>query len=334
MAINIRRREFIATLGSALVALRLAARAQPGDRVRRIGVLMGAPENDPGGKAYFSAFTQALADLGWTEGRNMRIDLRLAGGDINRIRALAQELVGLQPEVILAFGGAPALRAILQETRTIPIVFTAVSDPIGQGFVESLARPGGNATGFTLYESSLGKKWIELLTRIAPRVRRIALVFNPQTSSAALYLPSIEAAAMSFTVQLVKTPIRDSAELEGAITALGREPGNGLMFVPDNFISAHRELITGLANRYGLPAVYPGRFQTADGGLLSYGVDLLEMNRGAAGYVDRILKGAHVADLPVQQPTKFELVINLKTAKALGLTVPDTLLALADEVIE
>ena len=327
------RRQFIRLLGGA-AALPVAARAQQSDPVRRIGVLDAGARSDPQSQGQVSAFEGTLRTLGWADGRNARIDRRWADGEFDRMQASAKELVALQAEVILAFGGAPALRAILQETRTIPIVFTAVSDPVGQGFVESLARPGGNATGFTLYESSLGKKWIELLTRIAPRVRRIALVFNPQTSSAALYLPSIEAAAMSFTVQLVKTPIRDSAELEGAITALGREPGNGLMFVPDNFISAHRELITGLANRYGLPAVYPGRFQTADGGLLSYGVDLLEMNRGAAGYVDRILKGANVADLPVQQPTKFELVINLETAKALGLTVPDTLLALADEVIE
>jgi putative ABC transport system substrate-binding protein len=328
-----RRREFITLLGGTAV-WPLAARAQQSDRVRRIGVLDAGARSDPEAQGQVSAFEGTLRTLGWTDGRNARIDWRWADGEFDRMQASAKELVALQAEVILAFGGAPVLRALLQETRRIPIVFTGVSDPVGQGFVESLARPGGNATGFTLYESSLGKKWIELLTRIAPRVRRIALVFNPQTSSAALYLPSIEAAAMSFAVQLVKTPIRDSAELEGAITALGREPGNGLMFVPDNFINAHRELITGLANRYGLPAVYPGRFQTSDGGLLSYGVDLLDMSRRAAGYVDRILKGANAADLPVQQPTKFELVINLKTAKALGLTVPDTLLALADEVIE
>jgi len=328
-----RRREFITLLGGTAV-WPLAARAQQSDRVRRIGVLGAGARSDPEAQGQVSAFEGTLRTLGWTDGRNARIDWRWADGEFDRMQASAKELVALQAEVILAFGGAPVLRALLQETRRIPIVFTGVSDPVGQGFVESLARPGGNATGFTLYESSLGKKWIELLTRIAPRVRRIALVFNPQTSSAALYLPSIEAAAMSFAVQLAKTPIRESAELEGAITALGREPGNGLMFVPDNFINAHRELIIGLANRYGLPAVYPGRFQTSDGALLSYGVDLLDMSRSAAGYVDRILKGANAADLPVQQPTKFELVINLKTAKALGLTVPDTLLALADEVIE
>ena len=329
-----RRRDFLTVLGGAAAAWPVVASAQQSDRVRRIGVLNPGARNDPEAQGWDSAFEGTLRTLGWTDGRNAHIDWRWADGEFDRMQASAKELVALQAEVILAFGGAPVLRALLQETRTIPIVFTGVSDPVGQGFVESLARPGGNATGFTLYESSLGKKWIELLTRIAPRVRRIALVFNPQTSSAALYLPSIEAAAMSFAVQLVKTPIRDSAELEGAITALGREPGNGLMFVPDNFISAHRELITGLANRYGLPAVYPGRFQTANGGLLSYGVDLLEMNRGAAGYVDRILKGANAADLPIQQPTKFELVINLKTAKALGLTVPSSLLSRADEIIE
>ena len=329
-----RRREFITLLGGAAAAWPLAARAQQSDRVRRIGVLDPGARNDPEAQRWDSAFEGTLRTLGWTDGRNARVDWRWADGEFDRMQASARELVALQAEVIFTPGGAPVLRALLQETRTIPIVFTGISDPVGLGFVESLARPGGNATGFSLYESSLGAKWVELLMRIAPRVRRIALVFNPQTSSTALYLPPIEAAAMSFAVQLVKTPIRDSAELEGAITALGREPGNGLMFVPDNFMQAHRELINGLANRYGLPAIYPGRFQTADGGLLSYGVDLLEMNRGAAGYVDRILKGANVADLPVQQPTKFELVINLETAKALGLTVPDTLLALADEVIE
>jgi len=329
-----RRRDFLTVLGGAAAALPVVASAQQSDRVRRIGVLNPGARNDPEAQGWDSAFEGTLRTLGWTDGRNARVDWRWADGEFDRMQASARELVALQAEVIFTPGGAPVLRALLQETRTIPIVFTGISDPVGLGFVESLARPGGNATGFSLYESSLGAKWVELLMRIAPRVRRIALVFNPQTSSTALYLPPIEAAAMSFAVQLVKTPIRDSAELEGAITALGREPGNGLMFVPDNFMTVHRKLIVGLANRYGLPAVYPSRFRTTDGGLLSYGVDVLDMARRAAGYVDRILKGANAADLPVQQPTKFELVINLKTAKALGLTVPDTLLALADEVIE
>jgi len=328
------RRHFITLLGGAAAAWPLAARAQQSDRVRRIGVLFADARNDPQAQGWARAFEGALRTLGWTDGRNARIDWRWADSEFDRMRASAKELVALQAEVIFASGGAPVIRALLQETRTIPIVFEGASDPVGLGFVENLARPGGNATGFTLYESSLGAKWVELLIRIAPQVRQIALVFNPQQSSTPLYLPSIEAAAMSFAVQLMKTSVRDPTELEGAITALGREPGSGLMFVPDNFMVAHRELVIGLANRYGLPAIYPGRFQAADSGLLSYGVDVLDMYRRAAGYVDRILKGANAADLPIQQPTKFELVINLKTAKALGLDVPAALLARADEVIE
>jgi putative ABC transport system substrate-binding protein len=328
-----RRREFITLLGGA-AAWPVTARAQQGEGVRRVGALIPLARDDPEAQAWVAAFDGSLRALGWIDGRNARLDLRWADGEFDQMQILAKDLIALRPEVVLAVGGAPGLRALLQETRTIPIVFTGVSDPVGLGFVESLARPGGNATGFSIYESSVGSKWVEMLKRVAPQVGRIALVFNPQTSSTALYLSTIEAAATSLAMELVKVPVRDSAELEAAIATFGREPGNGLMFPPDNFLIAHRALIAVLAARYRLPAVYPGRWQVAEGGLISYGVDVVEMLRQAAGYVDRILKGAKPSELPVQQPTKFELIINLKTAKALGLTIPPSVLAIADEVIE
>jgi putative tryptophan/tyrosine transport system substrate-binding protein len=330
----IRRREFITLLGGA-AALPVAARAQQPDQVRRIGALITLARSHPEAQAWASAFDGALRALGWADGRNARIDWRWADGEFDKMQAIAKDLVAGEAEVILAGGGAPGLRALLQETRTIPIVFTVVSDPVGLGFVESLARPGGNVTGFTTYEPSVGAKWVELLKQIAPQIRRIALVFNPQGSSTALYLPFIEAAAASFAIELVKVPIRDPDELGGAIAALGREPGRGLIFPPDTFLSDHSALVAALAARHRLPAVYPFRhFVADDGGLISYGADNADMHRRAAAYVDRILKGANAADLPVQQPTKFELVINLKTAKGLSLTVPPNLLAIADEVIE
>jgi putative ABC transport system substrate-binding protein len=246
----------------------------------------------------------------------------------------AKELVPLGPDVIIALTGAPGVKALVQETRTIPIVFTASSDPVGLGFVQSLARPGGNATGFSLYEPSVGTKWLEALKSIAPDVSRIALIFNPETSVPTLYLPSIEAAAAAFNVELHKNLVNDPAEIEPVMAAISREPGGGLMLLPDTFLIAHREIIVASAARHRLPAVYPLALFAASGGLMSYGVDPDDLNRRAAVYVDRILKGEKPADLPVQQPTKYDLVINLKTAKTLGLTVPESLLALADEVIE
>jgi putative tryptophan/tyrosine transport system substrate-binding protein len=327
-----RRREFIAGLGSA-VAWPLAARAQQGERVRHIGVLMTDDENDPDQKPRVSAFTQALADLGWTDGRNVRVDLRWGGNDINRIRALAQELVGLQPDIIVT-NGTPAAVAIQRETRTIPIVFAGASDPVARGIVARLKQPGGNITGFTNYEASLGGNWLELLSEIAPGLKRAAIMFNPDTLPVSTFMPSLETAARSLKVVLITAPVLADAEIEMAITALGREPGGGLVVMPDGFTGPHRAPIILAAVRNNLPAVYTDSVSARDGGLLSYGVDRADIFRRAASYVDRILRGAKPGDLPVQFPTKFEMVVNLKTAKALGLTIPETLLATADEVIE
>jgi putative ABC transport system substrate-binding protein len=327
-----RRRQFIAGLGSA-VAWPLAARAQQGDRMRRIGVLVGLDENDPAAKLRVSAFTQVLADLGWTAGRNMRMDLRWGGGDINRIRALAQELVGLQPDIIVT-NATPAAVAVQRETRTIPIVFAGVSDPVGSGIVARLDRPSGNITGFTNNEASLGGKWLELLQEIAPGLRRAAIIFNPDTAPVWAHMPSLETAAQSLKVVAIIAPVHSDAEIETAITAFGREPGGGLVVVPDEFMVAHRAPIISAAARNNVPVVYPQSEFARDGGLISYGADQVDSFRRAATYVDRILRGAKPAELPVQFPTKFEMVVNLKTAKALGLTVPQSILLRADEVIE
>jgi putative ABC transport system substrate-binding protein len=327
-----RRREFIAGLGSA-AAWPLAADAQQADRVRRIGVLMTYDENDLQGKTYVSAFTQALADLGWSDGRNVRMDLRWPGGDINRIRALAQELVGLQPDIILA-SSAVATAALQRETRTIPIVFAGVTDPVARGIVARLDRPSGNITGFAITEATLGGKWLELLSEIAPGLKRAAIMFNPDIGAASVYMPSLETAARSIKVVPIITPVRSDAEIETAIIALGREPGGGLVIMLDVFMIAHRAPIISAAARNSVPAVYGLAAFARDGGLLSYGVDGADIWRRAATYVDRILRGAKPAELPLQLPTKFEMVVNLKTAKALGLTIPERLLATADEVIE
>ena len=327
-----KRREFIAGLGSA-AAWPVVARAQQGDRVRRIGVLMAGDENDPVGKTRVSAFTQALADLGWTDGRNVRMDLRWGGGDINRIRALAQELVGLQPDIILT-SATPATVALQRETRTIPIVFASVGDPVASGIVARLDRPSGNITGFANLEASLGGKWLELLSEIAPGLKRAAIMFNPDTAPVSAYMPSLETAARSLKVVPIIAPVHSDVEIETAIIALGREPGGGLVVMPDAFTAAHRAPIILAAARNNVPAVYSQSDFARDGGLLSYGADLVDIFRRAATYVDRILRGAKPGDLPVQFPTKFEMVVNLKTAKALGLTVPQSILLRADEVIE
>jgi putative ABC transport system substrate-binding protein len=330
MSICLRRRDFIAALGGA-AAWPLAARAQQGDRVRRIGVLLGPDENDPVAKAYLSAFTEALADLGWTEGRNMRMDLRLGGGD--GAQALARELVGLQPDIILATS-TPATVALQRETRTIPIVFASVIDPVATGIVARLDRPSGNTTGFAILEATLGGKWLELLSEIAPGLKRAAMMINPDTVVASAYMPSGDTAARSLKVMPITVPVRSDVEIETAINALGREPGGGLVVMPDWFMVAHRASIISAAARNNIPAVYTFSVFARDGGLLSYGVDQVDTLRRAATYVDRILRGEKPGDLPVQLPTKFEMVVNLKTAKALGLAVPPSIRLRADEVIE
>jgi putative ABC transport system substrate-binding protein len=331
-----RRREIIALVGGALVAAwSSATRAEQAERTRRIGVLMGWPESDSEAKAQIAAFRDGLQKLGWMENRNALIDTRWASpSDAAAMQRLAKELAALQPDVILA-STTPTTTALLQQTRTIPIIFATVGDPIGSGFVTSLSRPGGNATGFSTVETSIGGKWLELLKEIAPRVARVALLFNPATATyAEPYLNSFKSAAISFAVVAIEAPVHDRSDFESVVAALAREPDSGLVVMGDAFTSAHRVEITSLASRYRLPASYPWRHFAEVGGLLSYGVDLADNFRRAATYVDRILKGEKPSELPVQAPVKFELVINLKTAKALGLTVPDKLLALADEVIE
>jgi putative ABC transport system substrate-binding protein len=328
-----KRRTFIVGLGSA-AAWPVVARAQQGDRVRGIGVLMSLDENDPDAKRRYSAFTQALADLGWTEGHNVRMDLRWGGGDNDRTRALAKELAGLQPDIILT-GGKPAAVAVQRETLTTPIVFVNVADPIAQRIVPRLDRPSGNITGFGNFEPTLGGKWLELLSGIVPGLKRVAIMFNPDTeNSASLYMPFFETAARSLKVVLITAPVHGDGEIETAITALGREPGGGLVVTPDAFMTVHRAPVISAAARNNVSAVYSQSVFARDGGLLSYGFDQIDSYRRAATYVDRILRGAKLAELPVQFPTKFEMVVNLKTAKALGLTVPQSILLRADEVIE
>jgi putative ABC transport system substrate-binding protein len=326
------RRETITLLGGA-AAWPLAARAQQGGRVRRIGVLTALDENDPVSKTQVSAFTQALAGLGWTDGRNVRIDLRWAGGDTNRFRALAQELVGLQPDIILASTTLATL-ALQRETRTIPIVFAGVGDPVASGIVPRLDRPGGNITGFALNEATLGGKWLEVLSEIAPGLKRAAFMFNPDALPASLYVPSFVTAARSVKVEPITAPVHSDVEIEAAISDIGREPGGGLVVTSDAFMFAHRAPIISAAARNNVPTVSSLSEFVRDGGLLSYGPALVDNWRRAASYVDRILRGAKPADLPVQLPTKFEMVVNLKTAKALGLAVPLSILLRATEVIE
>jgi putative ABC transport system substrate-binding protein len=334
MAIHIWRREFIVTLGSAVFAWPLAARAQT-ERMRRIGVLMSYAESDSDAQAWYAAFREGLQKLGWTEGHNTQIDTRWATpDDAESMRRFAKELVALQPDLLLS-STTPTTSALLQQTRTIPIVFAIVADPIGSGFVANFARPGGNVTGFIFTEPTMAGKWLELLKEIAPRITRAAMLFNPTSATYAEYwLKPFKAAAPSFAVEAIAAPVRDRSELETVIAAQAREPNGGLIVMPDSFTDAHRVEITSLAARYRLPAVYPFRFFAEVGGLLSYGVDRTDNFRRAAAYVDRILKGEKPAELPVQAPTKYELVINLKTAKALGLEIPPKLLALADQVIE
>ena len=335
MAIHIRRREFIFTLGGVAAAWPLTSYAQQPNRVRRIGVLMSYAESDSDAQAWYAAFREGLQKLGWTEGHNAQIDTRWATpDDAESMRRFAKELVALQPDLLLS-STTPTTSALLQQTRTIPIVFAIVADPIGSGFVASFARPGGNVTGFTFTEPTMAGKWLELLKQIAPRVVRVAMLFNPVSATYAEYwLNPFKAAAPSFAVEAIAAPVRNGSELESIISAHAREPNSGLIAMPDSFTDAHRVEITSLAARYRLPAIYPFRFFAEVGGLLSYGVDRTDNFRRAAKYVDRILKGEKPAEIPVQAPIKFELVVNLKTAKALGLEVPLHLQQLADEIIE
>jgi putative ABC transport system substrate-binding protein len=328
-----KRRAFIAGLGGA-AAWPLAARAQQDTRVRRIGVLVGLAEDDPYTHGRFAPFRQGMHQRGWSEDRNLRIDYRWAGPDVERIKFYAAELVRAQPDVLLAIA-SPSVAALQQATRAIPIVFAGIGDPVGQGFVANLARPGGNITGFTGLEFSVGEKWVGFLKELAPGVTRIAYLFHPEMGPYyALWLKSVEAAAASLGVETTAAPVRAPADIERAISAIAIHPNGGLVVQPDGYTLTNRRLIIELAARHRLPAVYTYGYQAVEGGLVSYGTDAADQYRRAADYVDRILKGEKPADLPVQQPLKYELVINLKTAKALGLNIPPTLLVRADEVIE
>ena len=330
-----RRREVVTLLGGAAVAWPLAVHAQQPDRMKRMGVLMGYAERDEEGQAFVAAFRKELQTLGWAEGRNIRIDLRWAmPGDADSMRRLAKELVALQPDLILSHN-TPTTASLLQQTRTIPIVFVIVADPVGSGLVASFSRPGGNVTGFTTMEPTIASKWLELLKEIAPRAKRAAFLFNPATATyAEVYLKPFTAAAASFTIEAIPAPVHDRSEFESVIGALAREPNGSLIVMPNTFMNAHRADIVALAARHRLPVIAPYRFFPDLGGLLSYGNDQVDNFRRAASYADRILKGAVPSELPVQAPVKFELVINLKTAKALGLDVPWQLQQRADEVVE
>src|SRR6516165_545938 len=333
MAILIRRREFITTLGSA-ATWPLAARAQQRDRMRLVGVLIGYAENDPAVQSEVATFRGALAKLGWTEGSNLRIELRWGAGNADKVRTFAKELVDLRPAVILGHSTV-VTDALARETKTIPIVFVTVGDPVASGFTTSLARPSGNITGFTAFEPTLGGKWVELLKEIAPRTVRVALLSNQATGGPLqFYMPSIQAAALSSAVQVTIAPINARDEIEGVIATQARNPGGGLIAMPSSFNVTNRDLIIALAARYGVPAIYFNRLFAKSGGLINYSPDYTEQFRQAPEYIDRILKGAKLADLPVQQPTKYELSINLKAAKALGLDVPFHLQQIADELIE
>ena len=331
-----RRRGFILGLVGGVVAWPLAARAQQGSHVGRVGVLSNIGESDPEAQSMVAALHQTLGELGWVDGRNLRIDHRWAAGNPARIADLAKQLVGLRPDVLIAHTSVPVI-ALRKETTTIPTVFVQVADPIGSGFITNLAHPGGNITGFTSFEATMGGKWAEMLKVIAPDTTRMAFVFNPKTAPYAgtgYYQAQFDAAAAALGIKLVANPVDSIGELETAVTALGRDRGGGLIVLPDSFNLVHREQIIELAAHHRVPAIYPYLFAVREGGLISYGVDQVDQFHRAAGYVDRILKGEKPADLPVQEPTKFESAINLITAKALGLTVPQTLIASADKVIE
>jgi putative ABC transport system substrate-binding protein len=328
-----RRREFITFLGGATVWPVRARAQQPGERMRRVGVLIALGEDDPEAKSRLAAFRLGLAKRGWSEGRNVQIDYRFAAAGARHPQAFAKELVALQPDVILAHS-PPVASAFQRESRTIPIVFVNVSDPIGLGFIASLARPGGNLTGVVHYEAGIVSKWLAMLKEIAPRLARVAFVANPKSGSYDYFLRTAGAVAPSLAVEVVPTPVENAADIERSIESSARAPDGGLVLPPDATTHVHRDLIIALAARHRLPAIYPIRDFVAAGGLMCYGTDQIDMFRLAAFYADRILRGDNPADLPVQAPARFETSVNLKTAKALGLTVPNTLLVAADEVIE
>ena len=330
-----RRRDFITVFGGTAVLLPIAARAQQLDGKRRVGVLLAFDESDARPQAWLATFTKGLADLGWTTPLNLQINIRWAGNDVNLMKKYAKELVALKPNVILSFG-TPVTAALQRETRTVPIVFAIVSDPVGEGFVASLAHPGANITGFHNSEASIGGKWLELLAQIAPGLKRVAMIFNPDTAPGhgKYYMPDFEAAARSSQVIPVSAGVHDVVELEAVIADLGREPGGGFIAMADFFLLNNRAQMIASAAKNRVPAIYPWREVTTAGGLMSYGPDLEDIVRRTAPYVNRILHGENPADLPVQVPTKFLMTLNLKTAKALGLTVPTSVLLAADEVIE
>ena len=332
---EMKRREVIKLIGGAAASWPLAVQAQQNDEIRRIGVVVNVAPDDPEAQTSIAAFKQAMQQLGWSEGRNLQIDFRGAAGDPERMQAFAKELVALQPHVILT-RSTPVTAAVLKQTRVIPIVFTVVSDPVGDRFVESLARPGGSATGFTNVESSLTGKWLELLKEVAPRVKRVAFIFNPKLApgGGSYYTRLIEASAPPFAVTPTVAPVYGAADIERTVGEFVREPNGGLVVLPDATTLVHRKLIVALADRHHVPAIYAFRIIVSDGGLMSYGIDVVDQFRQAAGYVDRILKGAKPADLPVQLPSKFVLSINLKTAKGLGLDAPLLLQQRADELVE
>ena len=328
-----KRREFITLLGGAAAAWPLAARAQQTEQMRRLGILMSGDEADPELQSRIAVFRQTLEQHGWSEGRNIRIDIRFAGIRTDQYRALAKEIVALKPDAILGHT-TPVVAALQRESGTVPIVFVNVSDPIGSGFVASLARPAGNITGLMLYEEGITGKWLGLLKEIAPHLRRAALMANPISTTYDYFVRSAEVVAAWLALEIVPSPINNAADIERVIETLARVPGGGLLVLPDGTSIQHRDLVIALAARHRLPTVYAHRLFVAAGGLVSYGTPILAQNREAASYIDRILRGAKPADLPVQAPTKYETVLNLKTAKALGLDVPPTLLVRADEVIE
>lgn len=330
-----RRREFITFLGGAAAAWSVAARAQQADRIRRIGVLMGYASTDPEGQALLAEFTRHLAELGWAEGRNVRIDVRWGGSNVDLLHTFAKELIGLQPDVLLA-SSTPTTAALARETQTIPIIFTLIADPVGNRFVASLSHPGGNITGFSVLEASVASKSFELLRELAPGINRVAMMFNPDTAPIvnSMIIPVFETTAKSFNIAPIAAPVHSDTEIETLIISLGREPGGALFGGPDSFITNHRATIISLAARNRLPTVFENPVFARDGALVSYGADFHDNFGRSARYVDNILRGAKPSELPVQMPVKYLLIVNLKTAKALGLTVPPGLLVAADEVIE
>jgi len=329
-----RRREFITLVGGA-AAWPLAARAQQGERIRRIGVLMGYASTDPEGQALLAGFTRHLAELGWTESRNVRIEVRWGGSNVDLLHTFARELIGLQPDVLLA-SSTPTTAALARETQTIPIIFTLIADPVGNRFVASLSHPGGNITGFSVLEASVVSKSFELLRELAPGIKRVAMMFNPDTAPIvnSMVMPVFETTAKSLNIAPIAAPVHSDTEIETVITSLGREPGGALFGGPDTFMTNHRATIISLATSNHLPTVFENPIFARDGGLVSYGADFRDNFGRSARYVDSILRGAKPSELPVQMPVKYLLIINLKTANALGITVPQTLLVAADEVIQ